>query len=184
MLDFYDDPQFIRDLFEFVTEMELRFAKAQVDAGADMIGIGDAAASLVGPDFYNELIWPYEKWLVDGIKSFGAKTRLHICGNTRHLMEGIVRLGCDIVDLDSMVPLGEARQIAGSKQVFIGNLNPVSVVRNGNPADVWRGIRECHQQAGSAYIVGAGCEIPPDTRPENVQALGEYARNMTNHLPE
>jgi MtaA/CmuA family methyltransferase len=176
MLDFYDDPQFIRDLFEFVLEMELRFAQAQVGAGADMIGIGDAAASLVGPDFYNEFIWPYEKRLVDGIKSFGARTRLHICGNTRHLMEGIAKLGCDIVDLDSMVPIAEARQVTGPRQVLIGNLNPVGIVRNANPDRVYAEVAKCHQEAGVAYIVGAGCEIPPDTRVENVKALGEYAR--------
>jgi MtaA/CmuA family methyltransferase len=176
MLDFYDDPQFIRDLFEFVLEMELRFAQAQIEAGADMIGIGDAAASLVGPDFYNEFIWPYEKRLVDGIKGLGARTRLHICGNTRHLMEGIAELGCDIVDLDSMVPVDEARQTTGPRQVLIGNLNPVAVVRNSNPERVYAEVAKCHQEAGGAYIVGAGCEIPPDTRAENVEALGEYAR--------
>jgi MtaA/CmuA family methyltransferase len=176
MLDFYDDPKFIRDLFEFVLEMELRFAQVQVEAGADMIGIGDAAASLVGPDFYNEMIWPYEKRLVDGIKSFGAKARLHICGNTRHLMDGIAKLGCDIVDLDSMVPVEEARQTVGPELVLIGNLNPVAIVRNGNPDRVLQKIAECHRAAGASYIVGAGCEIPPDTCADNVRALGEYAR--------
>ena len=49
MLDFFDDPAFVRDLFAFVIEMELRFAREQLKAGADMIGVGDAAASLVGP---------------------------------------------------------------------------------------------------------------------------------------
>ena len=29
--------------------MGLEFARAQVDAGVDLIGVGDAAASLVGP---------------------------------------------------------------------------------------------------------------------------------------
>ena len=38
MLDFYDDPAFVRDLFDFVIEMELRYAQAQIDAGADLIG--------------------------------------------------------------------------------------------------------------------------------------------------
>ena len=41
MTDFYDDPVFVRDLFAFVVEMELRFAREQVKAGADVIGIGD-----------------------------------------------------------------------------------------------------------------------------------------------
>ena len=34
MLDFFDDPAFVRELFEFVVEMELKYAKAQIDAGA------------------------------------------------------------------------------------------------------------------------------------------------------
>ena len=52
MFDFTDDPDFVHALFSFVVEMELRFATAQVAAGADLIGIGDAAASLVGPRLY------------------------------------------------------------------------------------------------------------------------------------
>src|SRR6266511_92884 len=48
MLDFFDDPGLVTDLLEFVTEMELRFAQAQVRSGATLIGVGDAAASLIG----------------------------------------------------------------------------------------------------------------------------------------
>jgi uroporphyrinogen-III decarboxylase len=59
MTDFYDDPGFVRGLFDFIVEMELRFARAQVDAGCDLVGMGDAAASLVGPQIYEEFVWPY-----------------------------------------------------------------------------------------------------------------------------
>ena len=72
MLDFYDDPDFVRDLFEFVIEMELDFAKEQVAAGADLIGVGDAAASLIGPHFYEQFVWPYEKKLIDGLHELGT----------------------------------------------------------------------------------------------------------------
>ena len=37
-------------LIDFVVEMEVAFGAAQVEAGADIIGVGDAAASLVGPE--------------------------------------------------------------------------------------------------------------------------------------
>ncbi len=83
MTDFFDDPAFVRDLFEFVLELGLRFGRAQVDAGVDMIGVGDAAASLVGPQIYEEFVLPYEKRLVDGLHAMGTKVRLHICGNTQ-----------------------------------------------------------------------------------------------------
>ncbi|MBE0542448.1 MAG: uroporphyrinogen decarboxylase family protein [Verrucomicrobia bacterium] len=181
MTDFFDDPAFVRDLFEFVVELELRFAREQVKAGADLIGIGDAAASLVGPQIYEEFVLPYEKKLVEGIHACGGRTRLHICGNTRRLLGGMGRLGCHIVDLDSLSPLADARRAMGANQVLLGNVNPVTVLRNGNPDIVTNAIAECHRQAGARYIVGAGCEVPRDTPPENLRALCEYAKS---HKPD
>ena len=175
MLDFFDDPAFVRDLFAFVIEMELRFAHEQLKAGADVIGVGDAAASLVGPDIYEEFVWPYEKKLVDGIHALGGKVRLHICGNTRRILEGMGKLGCDIVDLDSMAPISDARRQMGPRMILLGNLNPVAVLRNGDPAGVTAAIAEYHREAGPPFIVGAGCEVPRDTPPENLHALCAYA---------
>jgi len=175
MLDFYDDPKFVRDLFDFVLEMELRFAKAQVEAGAESIGIGDAAASLVGPQIYEEFVWPYEKKMVDAIHAMGARVRLHICGSIRRILDGIGKLGCDIVDVDSLVTLSECREKMGAKQILLGNLNPVTIMRDGSVDDVAQTIAECHRQAGQRFIVGAGCEIPGDTPPDNFRALAQYA---------
>jgi MtaA/CmuA family methyltransferase len=175
MLDFFDDPAFVRDLFAFVVEMELRFAREQINAGADIIGVGDAAASLVGPQIYDEFVWPYEQKLVQGIHAMEGKVRLHICGNTRRILEGMGKLGCDIVDLDSVAPITEARQKMGAQAVLLGNLNPVKVLRNGDPAGVTEAIANCHRDAGARFIVGAGCEVPRDTPPANLQALCVYA---------
>lgn len=176
MTDFFDDPGFIRDLFEFVLQMELNFAREQVKAGADVIGIGDAAASLVGPRIYEEFVRPFEQRLVRGIQEFGARVRLHICGNTRKILNGMGQLGCEIVDLDSLAPLGEARQRMGARQVLLGNINPVTVLRNGTASEVTSAVVECHRQAGTRFVVGAGCEVPRDTPPENLRALCAYAR--------
>lgn len=176
MLDFFDDPGFVRDLFEFVIEMELRFARAQIEAGIDLMGVGDAAASLVGPEIYEEFVWPYEKKLVDGLHALGTKVRLHICGNTRRILEGMGRLGCEIVDLDFPAPVSEGRARMGPKQVLLGNINPVKILRDGTPATVTEAIGQCHREAGPCYIVGAGCEVPRDTPPENLRALCDYAR--------
>jgi MtaA/CmuA family methyltransferase len=176
MLDFFDDPAFVRDLFEFVLEMELRFARAQVEAGAEMIGIGDAAASLVGPQIYDEFVWPFVKRMVEGVHALGAKARLHICGNTKKILGGMGNLGCEIVDLDSLAPMNEARSQMGPGQILLGNLNPVTIIRGGKPDTVNDAIAECHCQAGARFIVGAGCEIPRDTPLENLNALATYAQ--------
>lgn len=177
MMDFFDDSAFVRDLFAFVIEMELRFAREQVKAGADIIGIGDAAASLVGPQIYHEFVWPYEKKLIEDIHSLGAKVRLHICGNTRLSLADMGKLGSDIVDLDSLAPIDEGRRMMGPEQILLGNLNPVAALRNATPASVSSAIAECHRQAGARFIVGAGCEVPRDTPEVNLHALCAYARS-------
>jgi len=158
-----------------VLEMELRFARAQVQAGADCIGIGDAAASLVGPEIYQEFVWPYELRMVQKVHAFGVGARLHICGNTRKILKDIGKLGCEIVDLDSLAGIREARTAMGPNQILLGNLNPVTVMRGGTPETVTTAVATCHQDAGPRFIVGAGCELPRDTPEENVRALGRYA---------
>jgi MtaA/CmuA family methyltransferase len=176
MTDFGDDPGFVADLFDFTTRQAIDFARDQVDAGADIIGVGDAAASLVGPVIYREVVLPYERRLVDAIHAMGALVRLHICGNTRRSVADMATLGADIVDLDSMVPLAPARADAGPDQVLLGNLNPVTEVLSASPEAVTARVAACHFEAGSRFIVGAGCEVPAATPHANVDAMVGYAR--------
>ena len=171
MLDFHDDPGFVRDLFEFVLGVGLRFARAQVEAGAGLVGIGDPASSLVGPRIYQEFVWPFQQRLVNGIHAAGARVRLHICGNTRRILAGIARLGADIVDIDSMVPLAQARAAMGPDQVLAGGIDPVRVLLNGTPAGVRAARTRCIEEAGPRYVVAGGCEVPRETPVENLRAL-------------
>ena len=177
MMDFFDDPSFIRDLFEFVTDMGLDFARAQIEAGVDLIGIGDAAASLVGPQFYKEFVWPFEKKLVDGIHDSGGRVRLHICGDMRPNLSEMGKLGCEIVDLDSMVPISDARTKMGESQLLLGNLDPVRTLLEGTTKQVFEELEKCLSEAGYRYIVGAGCEVPRGTPEEHLQAMKTFAMN-------
>lgn len=179
MTDFFDDEPFVRDLFSFVVENGLRFAKAQIEAGADIIGVGDAAASLVGPQIYHEFVCDFEKRLIDGIHALGAKVRLHICGNIRRILPDIGRLGADMVDIDSMVPMAQARREIGPEPVLCGNLDPVKTLRAGTPDSITAALGQCAADAGPRYIVGAGCEVPRDTAHANVFALRDFARSRT-----
>ncbi len=177
MLDFYDDPDFARRLIEFVTGMEVAFARAQVESGADLIGIGDAAASLVGPRIYEEFIWPAQKRIVRAIQQIGAQVRLHICGDTRPLLAKMGQLSCEIVDLDYFSSLEAGRREMGDRQVLLGNLHPVRLLLNGTPKQIQSALEECWKGACPRYIVGAGCEIPRGTPAENLETMAEFARS-------
>lgn len=179
MLDFYDDPGFVGDLIEFVMEMEFRFAKAQVEAGATLMGIGDAAASLIGPKLYEQHVYPAECRLIERVRGLGVPVRLHICGNTRRIAGLMSKTGAEIVDLDFLTPMGEARAASGADQVLLGNIDPVRALRDGTPESITAALEECWQAAGPRWICGAGCEVPRGTPHENLLAMARFARSRS-----
>lgn len=172
-MDLLDNEAYIGELMDRCVDVALDFARCQIEAGADTVGIGDAAASQVSADVYQNLVLPREARLVRGIQALGAKVRLHICGNITHLLPGIATLGVDILDVDHMVDLATARQAVGPRTVLAGNLDPVAAVMKSDPDTIRQRIRELHAIAGPAFMVNAGCEIPSRTPPANLHALCE-----------
>jgi MtaA/CmuA family methyltransferase len=179
MLDFYDDPEFVHDLLAFVTEVAIVFARAQADAGVDLMGVGDAAASLIGPAIFEEFILPYHLKLAGELHRMGLKTRLHICGNTARILKMRAGLGYDINDIDSQVPMELARARMGPEAILLGNIPTVAVMERGTAEDVRRAAAECHRACGEKYILSAGCEVPRTTPMENMDALTEYAHSLS-----
>lgn len=178
MMDFYDDPHFVRDLFDFSSVQAEIFARAQIAAGAQLIGVGDAASSLMGPDIFAEFTVPRHKALVAAIHAAGALARLHICGNISELMPLLAELPYDIIDLDTVTPVAKARAALGPDRVLLGNIDTVSVVRGGTPSEVTLALEACFQDSGRRrYIVGAGCEVPGDSPTANIAAMAEFARS-------
>ena len=172
-MDLMDDEDHIGALMDLCVDVALDFARPQVAAGADTIGIGDAVASQISPDLYERLVLPREQRLVRGLKEMGAKVRLHICGNITHLLPGIATLGIDVLDVDHMVNLHAVRAAVGQKTVIGGNLDPVSAVMRSTPDAIRAAVLSCYEQAGNPFIVNAGCEIPSATPMENLRALCE-----------
>lgn len=173
LLDLYDDPAFLGELMDRCALVGIEFARAQIEAGVDTVGIGDAIASQVSPAMYEEWIWPREKALIEAIREAGARVRLHICGDITHLLPGIAELPIDVLDLDHLVDLRTARERVPRRVALAGNVDPVSVVAQGTPETIRERVRECYEAAGNPFLVNAGCEIPPSTPVENFRALCE-----------
>lgn len=171
LMDLLDDEVYACELMDLALETAIRFARAQIEAGADTIGVGDAIASQVSRDVYERLILPREDALVKAIKQMGAFARLHICGDITHLLNGIAALDIDILDVDHMVDLAKVRKAVGGKMVIAGNIDPVGGVLRGNPESIRSAIMESYRRAGAPYMVNAGCEIPAGTPEENLRAL-------------
>jgi uroporphyrinogen decarboxylase len=174
-----DERPFITDVLDFILQQELVYAQAQETAGADIIGVGDAIASVAGPKMYGELAVDYERRLLSAIRGMGAKTKLHICGNIHPFLDQIPAECCDIVDVDWMVPIQDAAAAFNGKCVIAGNYDPVSVLLQGTPDDVDRAVRECAGICGLRHFSAAGCEVPRMTPPENLIQVKKTIDSIT-----
>ncbi len=176
LMDLMEEREFACALMDRCVDAGIEFARAQFEAGADTIGIGDAIASQVSPGIYSELIQSREKRLIKAIHGMGARVKLHICGNITHLLAGIADLGVDVLDVDHMVDLRAARAAVGPRVVLTGNIDPASAVRHGKPDAIRARMRQCLAEAGAPYMANAGCEVPAGTPNENLLALCEPIR--------
>lgn len=170
MEDLVLEPDAARDLLELCCETGIRFALEQVRAGADIIGIGDAVASLMSPRMYRAYAWPYERRMIEAIHGAGALVKLHICGNTSRHVADMVATGADIVDIDWMVDMAQAVATSAGRASINGNYDPVRVLLEGTPQEVYAAASACVRVGNAKTFVSAGCEVPVGTPAENLLA--------------
>jgi len=123
-----------------------------------------------------KLALPFDKRIVDAIHHKGALARLHICGDTSHILKDMVDTGADIIDIDWMVDMERAANIFGTGPAVCGNTDPVSVMLQGTPDQVYTTTLGCMKMGGPRSVSAAGCEIPDKTPHENLRAQSAALR--------
>lgn len=179
LADIYEEPEFIKDLLEYVTEMDIRFARHQIEAGADIIGIGDAMATLVSPAIYEEYFLPYTRRLVAEIKKHhNVRLKYHICGKSSHLLNFTEEIGFDIVNIDHPVDYPAAVDAVHRNICLKGNVNPVTLLK-GTPESISGEVRKLLEVGYERFILSPGCEVGRDTPFENLHAFVDSAKQRS-----
>ena len=181
MTDRLEGIRWLKELLEKCVEVAIAFASAQIDAGAHIIGLGDAVASQISPRMYREFALSYEQRIFEAIKAKGGIPRLHICGKTTHLLKDMAQSGAQIIDADWMVDLHQAAEAFDGLAVC-GNLDPVSIFLQGDTERVRQGIFANAAAGGPRWISAGGCEIPEDTPAENIHAQNEALRELAGQV--
>jgi MtaA/CmuA family methyltransferase len=179
MLMLYDDPLLAHQLLEYLTPVVIDFCLAQLEVGTPMIGVGDAAASLLSPKLYREFALPYEQRVCRAVHQAGGMVKLHICGNTTHILDDMVHTEADLFNVDHVVDFSVARRVYGKAQVcFKGNLNPVAMLRATPEVCQAQALNCIRMAANTRYMLSAGCEVPGDTNDEVFRAFCEAPQRL------
>lgn len=165
------DPDASHRLLDRVLAFGKAFATAQIEAGCDIIGIGDAACSQIDVETYRTFVRDRHAELIEHIHARGGIVKFHVCGDTTHLLSSYVGLGFDLLDLDWPVAIADARAALGPEVLITGNIDPVEVLEKSSDGvfDACRVLVDTHR--AERYALAGGCEIGLNTPPENLLAM-------------
>ena len=177
MMMLTDAPDLAHRVLEFAADIEIEFAGAQLAAGAHAIGCGDAAASMISAAHFREFALPYERRVTEAIRASGGYSKLHMCGNSSHLLDDLAENGADLFNVDHMVDLKRAGEIYSKRgTAFKGNVNPVTGLLSATPEQAYNAAVSCVEAScGKRFMLGAGCEIPAATPDEVFFAFARAA---------
>lgn len=186
MKDIIKNKEGMHKLLEFVTECNLAFVKAVYSEYGLICGIGDpvSCSNLISTKQFEEFSEPYLKKTIDGIyKITGKKPTLHICGKTKDIWDRLGEMNISTFSVDNCEDLGELKNAIGDKVCLLGNIDPVSVIRNGTVKDVYNAVKlgiEKAVDSPNGYIVGSGCDIPSGAQVENIKAVIEATKKYSS----
>ncbi len=175
------DPDFSNRLLDKCVVTAKDFAKAQIEEGCDLIGIGDAICSQIDINTYDSYVKERHREIIDFIHDQGGRVKLHICGNITHLLGSIKEVGMDILDLDWQVDPGHTFDIVGPETVRCGNIDPV-VVQNKTREEIFEmSTALVNGEKGRKHILSAGCEITVNTPTENLLAMRQATDELSKN---
>ena len=161
------DPPMVSAIVEGLKEVAIRFGRAQVEAGADVLCYGaHITGDLIRPEAYPQFLEAIDR---DMEAAIGAPLIFHCCGRTMDRIEYFNANGQTAFHFESQNDPAELR--AKANMVLVGNINNPNTILTGGPDDV---RREVYQALDAGVdIIAPECAVPLDAPMANVKAVVE-----------
>jgi uroporphyrinogen decarboxylase len=177
----YNHPQVWDELLSKLVSVLSEYAVEQVLAGADALQVFDSWVGCLSVEDYRRYVLPQTTRLIDALKKTGVPV-IYFGTDTATLLPHMQQTGADVMGLDWRIPLDQGWQALDYRCAVQGNLDPVLLFANKKELR-FRAEEILHEAAGRpGHIFNLGHGILPETPVENVQALVEYAHEISAAL--
>ena len=184
MIYCYEEPDMVHVLLEKATQFITEYCKAYKEAGANGVVIAEPVAGLLSPALSAEFSGPYVKQIVDAVQDDSFLVIYHNCGNNTVLMsDSILRTGCAAYHFGNSIDIHDMLVKVPKDIVVMGNVDPAGQFRGGTPesikAETKRIMGECCAEFPN-FVISSGCDIPPASPWENIDAFFEAVEEFYN----
>ncbi|MDQ3393540.1 MAG: uroporphyrinogen decarboxylase [Bacteroidota bacterium] len=163
----YTEPELSVQLLEMITETTIKYLKAQVNAGADMLQIFDSWAGILPPDHYEAFSLTYIRKICDAIEEVPLTV---FAKGAFFAREAMGKLNCETIGLDWNMEISESRALIGSTKTLQGNLDPCALY--GSYEDIKLATQKMIDNFGRGkHIANLGHGVYPDIKPDKVKCF-------------
>ena len=180
MIMTYEDPEVVETVLEKATEFLIKYAQAFKEAGANGIAIAEPAAGLLSPNLIKEFSTPYVKRIRESVEDDNFAVLYHNCGSVVPLLDNIREINAGAYSIGNAVDIEEALKAIPQESIVTGNIDPAGTFRNGTPEQMRKETLELLERCSKYpnFVIGSGCDIPPMTPLENIQAFFDAVKEF------
>jgi uroporphyrinogen decarboxylase len=173
----------VHTVLEKATEFLIAYGSAYKATGAHGIIMAEPVAGLLSPSLEEEFAAPYVKKIIDALQDDHFLIIYHNCGgNVLSMTESLLSSGAAAYHFGNAIDMKTMIEKLPTDTVVMGNVDPAGVLCFGTPDTVKKEtqalLESCSQYPN--FIVSSGCDIPPKTPWENINAFFETVDQFYN----
>ena len=175
MVDCYDEPDMVHIVLDKAAQFLTEYCLAYKAAGANGVVVAEPVAGLLSPSLAEEFAAPYIKRIIDAVQDDEFIVIYHNCGNAvPNLLDTIYSIGASAYHFGNAVDLSDILSRTPDDIIVMGNIDPAGKFRQGTPESMRKavlGLLEKCAPAHPNFIISSGCDIPPLSKWENIDAF-------------
>lgn len=186
LIAMYEDPDWVKDIFDTYLTTSLDLCQRVLDAGYDFDGVmwyddmGYKGSPFFSPTLYRELLKPFHKKAADWAHERGLVTELHSCGFIEPLIPDIIDAGIEMLnplEVKAGMDPNKLKSLYGDKLAFHGGIN----------AQIWDNIDLVKAEMeriipimkeGGGYVFASDHSIPNSVSYQNMKEIAELAHKL------
>ena len=185
MVAIYIEPDVIQALLEKCTQFLLVYCQALKATGVTGVIMAEPAAGLLSDDDCRTFSTEYVRRIVDAVQDESFSVVLHNCGNQGQCTQAMIDTGAAALHFGNAIDIRSALETCPADVPVMGNLDPVGILKQATPEDVYRRTAELLEatRGYTNFVLSTGCDVPPQVPAENIRsfyrALEAYNRTLS-----
>lgn len=171
----YEEPEMVETVLEKVTDFLVQYAKAFKEAGANGIMMAEPAAGLLSPTLMEEFSNPYVQKVREAVEDDNFLFVYHNCGNITSILNKVNEIDAFAYSVGNAIDIEDALKVFPNDRLILGNIDPAGTICHGTPEKIKVETTELMERCNkySNFVIASGCDIPPATPLENLDAFFE-----------